>query len=92
MIPINQERIVVSILFFFFFFFAFSRAPPVPYGRSQARGQIRAVTNGLLHGHSNAGSEPHLRAITHSQQSQILNPLRKARDRTLNLMVPSQIP
>ena len=30
------------------------------YGGSQARGPIEAVAAGLHHGHSNAGSEPHL--------------------------------
>ena len=48
-------------LFFFFFFFAFSRAAPVAYGGSQARGLIRAVAAGLYHSHSNSGSEPCLR-------------------------------
>ena len=35
-------------------------ATPAAHGVSQARGQIRAVTAGLCHSHSNAGSEPHL--------------------------------
>ena len=39
------------------FFFAFSRAAPVAYGDSQARGLIGAVATGLHHSHSNAGSE-----------------------------------
>ena len=49
-------------LFFFFFlsFFAFSRASPVAYGGSQARGRIRAVAAGLHQSHSNSGSELHL--------------------------------
>ena len=47
----------------FFFFFAFSRATPVAYGRSQARGRIGAVAAGLHHSHSNAGSEPCLLPI-----------------------------
>ena len=33
----------------------------VVYGSSQARDQIGAVANGLLHSHSHAGSEPRLR-------------------------------
>ena len=45
----------------FFFFFAFSRAVPMAYGGSQARGLIGAVAAGLHHNHSNAGSEPRLR-------------------------------
>ena len=39
----------------------FSRAAPMAHGDSQAKGLIRAVVAGLHWGHSNAGSEPHLR-------------------------------
>ena len=46
--------------FFFVFFFAFSRAAPVAYGGSQARGPIGAVAAGLHLSHSNVGSEPRL--------------------------------
>ena len=46
---------------FFFFFFAISRATPVAYGDSQARGLIRAVAASLRQSHSNAGSELRLR-------------------------------
>ena len=42
-----------------FFFFLF-RAAPVPYRSSRARGQIGAAAAGLLHSHSDAGSETHL--------------------------------
>ena len=59
-----------------FCLFAFSRAPPAAYGDSQARGRIGATAADLHHS---------------SWQLQILNPLSKARDRTQNLMVPSQI-
>ena len=45
----------------FFVFFVFSWAMPKAYGGSQARGRIGAVTTGLHHSHSNAGSEPRLR-------------------------------
>ena len=38
----------------------FSKAAPVAYGGSQARGLIRAVAASLCHSHSNAGSEPRL--------------------------------
>ena len=41
---------------FFFFFFAFSRATPVAYGGSKARGLIGAVAAGLRQSHSNTGS------------------------------------
>ena len=37
-------------------FFVFSRATPVAYGGSQARGLKGAVAAGLRHSHSNAGS------------------------------------
>ena len=33
---------------------------PTAYGNSQARGRIRAIADGLYHGHSNSGSEPSL--------------------------------
>ena len=36
----------------------FFRAILAAYGGSQARGQIRAVSAGLHHSHSNTGSEP----------------------------------
>ena len=41
-------------------FFCLFRATPAAYGGCQARGLIRAVTAGLRHSHSNAGSKPHL--------------------------------
>ena len=44
--------------FFFFFFFWLFRVKPVTYGSSQARGQISAVADCLLHSCNNAGSEP----------------------------------
>ena len=81
----------LSFFFFFFFFFAISRAIPTAYGGSQARGLIRAVAAGIHHGQSNMGSEPICNLHHSSRQCQILNPLSKARDRTLNLMVPSRI-
>ena len=43
----------------FFFAFCLSRAAPVVYGGSQARGQIRAIAAGLHHSDSNAGSLTH---------------------------------
>jgi len=57
-------------------FFVFFRAAPTAYGGSQARGLIGAIAAGLRHS---------------SQQHLILNPLNEARDRTHELMVPSQI-
>ena len=49
--------------FFFFFFLPFSRAAPMAYGGSQARGLIGAVANGLRLSQSNAGSELRLQPI-----------------------------
>ena len=75
------------IIFFFFFVFYLFRATLTSYGSSQARGRMGAVTAGLCHSHSNAGSEPRLRPTPHL----ILNPLGEARDQTRNLMVTSWI-
>ena len=74
---------------FYFFIFLLLRAAPKAYGGSQARGLIGAVSAGLPHSHSNAGSNPCLQPTP--QQHQILNPLSEARDRTCNLVVPSRI-
>ena len=48
--------------FFFclFVFLPFSKAAPMAYGGSQARGLIGAVDTDLHRRHSNTGSEPHL--------------------------------
>ena len=46
---------------------------------------------GLYHNHNNAGSEALLWPTPQLRQCQILNPLNEARDRTRNIMVPSQI-
>ena len=64
----------------FCFVFVSFRAGFMAYGGSQVRGPIRAVAAGLHHSHSNVGSKPCLRLNHSSQQCQILNPLRKARD------------
>ena len=45
---------------FFFCLFAFSRAAPVAYGGSQARGLMGAVATSLCQSHSNTESKPHL--------------------------------
>ena len=47
-------------IYFLFLFFVFSRATPVAYGRSQARGLIGAVAASLWLRHSNTRSEPGL--------------------------------
>ena len=54
-------RISQRLVFLFFGFFkSFSRAAPMAYVGSQARGLIRAVATGLHRSHSSAGSEPRL--------------------------------
>ena len=72
-----------------FFVFLLFRAASVAHGGSQVRGLIGAVAAGLYHSHSNMGSK--LCLYHGSRQRWILNPLSKAKDRTRNLMVPSQI-
>ena len=64
------------LTFTFFLVFYLFMTTPMAYGASQAMGLIRAVATGLHH---------------NSQQCQILNLLSGARDRTHNLMVPSQV-
>ena len=88
------ECVCVYIYIYIFFFFAFSghtcglwRFPG--YGSNQSYSSAA----GLHHSHSNARSELSLPNLHHSsgQHLALLNPLSKARDRTHNLMVPSQI-
>ena len=47
----------LKILSFFFVVVAISRAAPLAYGGSQARGLIGAVATGLYQSHSIGGSE-----------------------------------
>ena len=56
----NMESFWIVLLVFVFVFFSFSRAAPVAYGSSQARGPIGPVATGLRQSHSNAGSKPRL--------------------------------
>ena len=59
----SNPRTKEAIQYFFIYLFVcfvFSRATPMAYGGSQARGLIRAIAAGLYQSHSNAGSEPHL--------------------------------
>ena len=61
------------------------------HGGSQARGLIRAVASSLARNRATP-DRSHVCDLHHSsQQRQILNPLREARDLTCYLMVPSQI-
>ena len=57
---ISVLAIIIIIFYFIFCLFAISRATPVAYGGSQARGLIRAVAADLHQSHSNARSEPSL--------------------------------
>ena len=47
-------------MWYFCLFVLLFRATPVAYGRSQAKGLIRATAACLRHSHSNMGSELHL--------------------------------
>ena len=51
----------IFLFFFIFLFFLLFRAALAAYGRSQARGRIRAAAADLRYSHSNMGSNPHLR-------------------------------
>ena len=61
LIKIFSLLILSQIYFFILFFLYFSRAAPVSYGGSEARGLIGAVVAGLCQSHSNGGSEPCLK-------------------------------
>ena len=82
---------MLSFLCFGLFFYLFFSPTPAAYGGSQARDQIRAIATGLSHSHSNARSEPCLQPTPQLIAMLILNPLRKAKDRTCILMDSSQI-
>ena len=57
----HTAQFLFGFLFVFWgFFLPFSRATPMSYGGSQARGWIGAAAAGLRHSHSNVGSEPRL--------------------------------
>ena len=72
------------IYIYIFFFFLF-RAAPMACEGFQGRGQIRAAAASLCHSNSSVGSE-HVYDLNHSsRQCWILNPLSKARDKTLIL-------
>ena len=75
--------------YLFIYFSFFFRAAHTAYGGSQARGRIRAVT-ACLH-YSNKGSNRLCNLTNSSGQCWILSPLSEARDRTINLTVPSWI-
>ena len=57
-----KQQCLFSFLssFLFFCLFVFSRASPLAYGGSQARGLIGAEAASLHQSHSNSGSELHL--------------------------------
>ena len=69
---------------YLFCLFAFSRATPAAYGGSPARGLIGAIAASL--------DQSHICSLHYSSRRRwILNPLSKAKDWTLNIMVPCQI-
>ena len=71
--------------------FLFFRPAPTAYGSSQARGDIRAAAASRGQSHNNARLI-HICDLHHSsQQSQIFNPLSKARDQTCILLDTSQV-
>ena len=81
--------IFIYLFIYFYLLFCLLRATPAAHGGSQARGPIGAAVASLHHSHSNPS---HICNLHHSSwQCQILNPLRKAKDQTRNLMVPRQI-
>ena len=82
---------ISSPFFFFFFFFFFFGVLPAACGSSQARGLTRATAASPYHCHSHARSKPLCDLHRSSQQCQILNPLKEARDRTHVLMDTSWI-
>ena len=73
----------------FILFYCLFRASLPAYGGSQARGLIGATVASLHHSHKGTRAESDLHHS--SWQCRILNLLFEARDRTCNLMVPSQI-
>ena len=86
MFPIKSKPFCEFQIYMFF-----SWPHPAVYVGSQARGPIGAIAAGLSQSHSNVGSE-HICNLHHSSwQCWIINPLSKGKDRTRNLMVPSQI-
>ena len=76
-------------LYLFIYLFLLSRAAPIAYGSSPARGWIRAVAAGLCH--SNKWSTLHLYLHYSSQNHLNLNPLSEARDQTYIFMDTCQI-
>ena len=85
----RDPRVCVVALSLNFFFFPF-RATPKAYGGSQARGQIRATA--ACYTTATMWNLSRICDLYHSSwQHLMLSPLSKARDRTHNLMVTSQI-
>jgi len=86
-----QKKGHLILLLIYLFIYLLFRAKPVAYGRSQARGWIRAVAAGLHHRHSPMPDLSRICDIHHNLwQHQILNPLSEARNWTCLLMDTSQ--
>ena len=79
----GSRRRKIDLYYYYYYYLLFSRAIPLAYGSSQARGRIRAT----------ATATPDLGCVCKlhhsSRQCQILNPLSKSRDRTCVLVNPS---
>ena len=58
--PLLFSLIFIYLFIYYLFIFVFSRAAPVAYGGSQARGLIGVIAARLHQSHSNVESEPHL--------------------------------
>ena len=91
-IPFKYVTQILLLLFFFSVSCLF-RATPAVYGSSQTRGLIGSVAASHATATATATPDPGCVCDLHhsSRQRHILNTLSKARDRTRNLMVPSQI-
>ena len=86
----NSLRLKDSFFaFFFFFFFLGSRLGHMEFPRLGVQSELQLLTTAT----ATATQDPGCICDLHhtSQQGRILNPLKEARDRTRNLIVPSQI-
>ena len=60
---INSLAMTMAFCLLFFFFPCLFRVAPAAYGGSRLGVKLELVAASLHHGHSNAGSEQHLRPI-----------------------------
>ena len=81
----------LTLLSLLLLLFACFLGPHMAYGGSQASGQSGTAAAGLHHSHRYSGSKPCLHPTPQLMASRILNPLRKARDRTCIILDTSWI-